>query len=120
MTAKPRKKKKKAKKLPVERPATGWGPDTVRGLRWEQKKLRDIAAQIQAGVEFKNSPTSRRRAMIKELCDIVTFPGRYAFNSDVLKAALELYGYNDRVASCILTKVADEDYEGYVKYAKEN
>ena len=114
MAKKKKKKSSKKKRPPKERPASGWGPDSVKGLRWEQRKLRDLADQcLVKRLPMNNKPGSERRTAIKDVLDILNYRDRYSVSTDLLDAVRALVTYNDRLAGLIMNSVAG-DYEDLI------
>ena len=93
-------------------------PDSVKGLRWEQKQLRSIAEECASGFPMNMHVGSSRRKAIGKLLKLMGHPQVHKLNKDVLYAAVFLCEYNDRLAGQVLQSVV-QDYDSYVAELKE-
>lgn len=85
-------------------------------LKRERRALRAICSQLdQKEIPLNNKAWSPR---FEVFCKLLAIGQRNPVNIDVIKAAVELYSYNDRVALALLTPVAEEDYKELIKAVK--
>lgn len=115
-------KAKKIKKIPLIRPE-GWGPDTVKGLKWERRELLRIAEVFSkphdSAIGGNTDPKSPRRVAVKRLLKLCLYPGRTEINSQILWAVLCILKYEDIVAHSILKDLADRFWVSQIHYLKK-
>ena len=94
---------------------------TIKELKEERKKLREIARQATDNeIPMSNEVGGKRREHVITLLKIATVPDRRAVNIDILRTAIKLLQYNDRMVNLLLTCIVEEDYSEAIKYAKLN
>lgn len=93
-------------------------PNTLEGLRFERDMLRKIVETLNARVPCNNDQGSPRRQIISLLLTLCARPDRRKVDSDILDAARMILSYNDRPAVALLTIVAEEDYQEWIKKVK--
>jgi hypothetical protein len=93
-------------------------PSTAKGLRQEKRLLKKLAEEISAGLPMQNNCGSKRRQIISQLLELAAHPKRKTFVVNVVKAAVELYSYNDVFAAGLLNYMVNNEYPGYIQHLK--
>lgn len=95
-------------------------PDKIKGLRWEQERLKEIAGYLRKKeVPMNNRADGERRFILQELFEILSFPDRPEISGDLLYVTQLVLAYNDRAAAIFLKIVYDEWIETRITKIKE-
>ena len=91
---------------------------SLKTIRKERARLKEILLALENGVPMTNAQGSPRAIFVGDM--IVMAGLRHPFNADLVKAALELYAYNDRAAKALLQSVVEYDYKRLIREKKSS
>jgi len=94
------------------------GRDEVRQLRADRKVIKNIAARLEA--ESIPMTCENEGQRYKACVDLLLMAARWPINRDLIRAVVEISGYNDRVARLLLQQIAENDYANLIKKARRN